>query len=532
MMSRLGQENAEPTCAEGFALGLLSPPGALIGSNGMRQGPDGRLYIAQAFGNQISAVNLATSDVSVISPADGAIIAPDDLGFDSHGNLFASEVMSARVSVIRPNGAIEVIASDTPVANGVTVHDDRIFLSEFNPEGRILELYADGRTPRVIAKNLMMPNALCLGPDNCLYFPLVPLGEIWRVPVEGGTAERVAGDFTIPTAVKFAPDGKLMIVDANDGTITALDIKNGARSIAGRSAYGIDNLAYDSDGQLYVSHFTDGEISAIGADGSSKPIVSGGMVGPFGMGALADGGVIIADGMSLSIIDASGVKTRPSMLLQHGFPGYVRSVAIAPDGAMLCANSAGGLMRYRFGEEANALAEGLDRAMGLACSDDGEALLCESGAGKVLGISAQGEVRTIADNLSEPTGICLGGNGKIFVSDSGRGEVVGIENGNSSRLLSGLSEPQGLACAGENLYILDKGTRRLHRYNLDSGAHDIIAEQLPVGPQPGRTLNTLPGIDGLMPGPLSNFADLAILADGRICIGCDGDGSVRTLSAA
>ncbi|MFD2580153.1 SMP-30/gluconolactonase/LRE family protein [Novosphingobium colocasiae] len=104
----------------------------------MRMGPDGLLYVAQAFGSQISSVDPATGAARVVSAADGAIIAPDDLAFDSHGNLYATEVMSARVSVIRPNGAIDVIAGDVPVANGITVHADRIFMSEFRPEGRDL----------------------------------------------------------------------------------------------------------------------------------------------------------------------------------------------------------------------------------------------------------------------------------------------------------------------------------------------------------------------------------------------------------
>jgi sugar lactone lactonase YvrE len=160
MTDRLGQSVPAPTCTNGWALESRVAPAALVGANGMRWGPDGRLYVAQAFGGQVSAVDVASGAAEVICPANGAIIAPDDLAFDSYGNMFATEVMSARVSARRPNGAIDVIAADVPVANGISVHGDRIFMSEFNPEGRILELFADGATPRVIASGVMMPNAL------------------------------------------------------------------------------------------------------------------------------------------------------------------------------------------------------------------------------------------------------------------------------------------------------------------------------------------------------------------------------------
>ncbi|MEZ5481561.1 MAG: hypothetical protein R3E73_05105 [Porticoccaceae bacterium] len=165
-LGRFGELLNGPHIAEGWQLKTLVQPSRLVGANGMRFGPDGRLYVAQAFGGQISAYNLDTSETQIVSGADGQIIAPDDLAFDSKGNLFATEVMSARVSARRANGDVQVIADNVPVANGIVVHNDRIFMSEFNPEGRILELFADGSAPRIIANNLMMPNALSMGPGQ------------------------------------------------------------------------------------------------------------------------------------------------------------------------------------------------------------------------------------------------------------------------------------------------------------------------------------------------------------------------------
>jgi sugar lactone lactonase YvrE len=528
-LDRFGYDATVPHSNGGLALEVLSGPAALIGANGMRAGPDQRLYVAQAFGNQISAIDLQTGIVGIVSPADGMIVAPDDLAFDSHGELFATEVMSARVTAIAPNGKTRLIASDVPVANGITVHSDRIYMSEFRPDGRILELSAAGTAPRVVAEGLMMPNALNLGPDGCLYFPLVPLGEIWRVAPDGGVPERVAGGFDIPTAVKFAPDGALVIVESGSGTVTRLDIRTGQTVQLARTAFGIDNLEFTADGRLFISHFTNGAITEIQDNGATRVVVQGGMSGPFGLAAGKNGELIVADGMSLAIIDPSGNLERPSMLLQHGFPGYVRGIAATASG-LVCTNSAGAVLTYTPGEEAIVIAADLDRVMAVAVAANGDIVVCEAGAGRVLSIDGGGNVTVLARGLSDPTGLCINREGTIFVSEAGAGRVTAISNGEAATVVDGLSQPHGLACDGRQLFILDRDARTLLRHVLDRNETIVLATGLPTGPGTGRKINSLPGIANLMPGPLLPFADLAVLPDGRLCISCDGDGSIRTLA--
>ena len=42
-----------PSAAEGCTLERLTPPSRLFGANGLRTGPDGRIYVAQVSGSQI-----------------------------------------------------------------------------------------------------------------------------------------------------------------------------------------------------------------------------------------------------------------------------------------------------------------------------------------------------------------------------------------------------------------------------------------------------------------------------------------------
>jgi sugar lactone lactonase YvrE len=524
LTDRLGQSAPAAACDDGWALQTRVAPAALMGANGMRWGPEGRLYVAQAFGGQISAVDVESGVAEVICPANGAIIAPDDLAFDSHGNMFVTEVMSARVSAYRPNGTVDVIAADVPVANGISVHGDRIFMSEFNPEGRILELFADGATPRVIASGVMMPNALCLGPDDHLYFPLVPLNEVWRVPVAGGTAERVAGGFNIPTAVKFDAAGRLFVVEAGTGAIIHFDIASGKKTEFARVAFGIDNFAFAPDGRMFVSHFTDGGVVEISPDGKTRQAVRGGMVGPFGIAAGPDGILVAADGMSLALVNTDGSINRPAILLQHGFPGYVRGVAVADDGTKITSNSAGMVARYRFGEEAVPILDGLDLAMGVALAENGDVVVCEAGGGRVIRIDAGGDTQILASGLSAPTGVYCNADGSVVVSEAGAGRVVHIKDGHVATMLDGLVEPHGVTASGGAAFALDRGTGSLHR--VIGSTSQIVASNLPVGASSGMKINTLPGIDLVMPGPLVPFSDITTLGDGSIAMGGDADGSV------
>ena len=75
-------------------------------------------------------------------------------------------------------------------------------MDECRPGGRLWELYADGRAPRMLADNLPLPNALRLGPDGNIYFPVLGENAIWRIPVAGGRPNRS------PRTLDFPPRSK------------------------------------------------------------------------------------------------------------------------------------------------------------------------------------------------------------------------------------------------------------------------------------------------------------------------------------
>ena len=170
----------------------LTPPSRLFGANGLRTGPDGRIYIAQVTGSQISALDVGSGQLETISPKGGDIIAPDDVAFGPRGDLYATEVMDGRVSVRGTDGHTRVLRGDVPSANGITVHQGRLFIGECREGGRLLELDLNGGAPRVLLDNVPSPNAMEVGPDGLLYFPVMGANEIWRIDLDGGAPETVA----------------------------------------------------------------------------------------------------------------------------------------------------------------------------------------------------------------------------------------------------------------------------------------------------------------------------------------------------
>ncbi|PRC45479.1 gluconolaconase, partial [Mycobacterium sp. ITM-2017-0098] len=68
----------DPSAAQGWRLDRVTQPSRLFGANGLRTGPDGRIYVAQVTGSQISALDLSTGVVETVSAKGGDIIAPDD----------------------------------------------------------------------------------------------------------------------------------------------------------------------------------------------------------------------------------------------------------------------------------------------------------------------------------------------------------------------------------------------------------------------------------------------------------------------
>jgi sugar lactone lactonase YvrE len=517
-----------PSVADGWQLERLTAPSRLFGANGLRTGPDGRIYVAQVTGSQISALDLGTGQLETVSAKGGDIVAPDDVAFDSRGNLYATEVMDGRVSVRDMGGRTRVLRDDLPCANGITVHRDRLFINECRDGGRLMELDLNGGAPRILLENLPSPNAMEVGPDGLLYFPLMTANEIWRVDPEGGEPQRVAGDLGVPDAVKFDSDGFIVSTQVASGQVLRIDPRSGEQALLAQLNPGLDNLALVGE-RLFASNFT-GEITEILSGGETRTILPGGLNWPLDLAVGEDGNLYVADGTYFYVVAPDGSLQTVGMLFSPGYPGFLRGLAPARAGTFVVATSGGQIARYRPGDsETDYLADGFDQLYGVAVGPADTIVFAELGTGRVHAMRSGG-VEVLASGLQDPVGIAFDTNGSPLVAESGAGRVVRLA-GSTETVVDGLQRPQGILVTEGQLYVVDAGAKEVVVVDMSSGDRRTIASGLPVGPPPGVEPKPLKGMPPFS-GPQGPFAGITIGPDGTLYVSADGDGSVLALRRA
>ncbi len=514
--------------AEGWRLERVTAPSRLFGANGVRTGPDGRIYIAQVTGSQISVLDHRTGELVTASPKGGDIVAPDDVAFDASGNLYATEVMDGRVSVLDTAGRTRVLRDDVPSANGITFHRGRLFIGECREGGRLLEFDLAGGPPRVLLENVPSPNAMEVGPDGLLYFPVMGANEIWRVDPDGGEPQRVAGDLGVPDSVKFDAHGYIVSTQVASGQVLRIDPRSGEQRVLAQLSPGLDNCTFVGD-RLLVSNFT-GEITEISPDGTTQTVLPGGLNWPLDLAVGHDGRLYVADGTYFYVALPDGSLQTVGMLFSPGYPGFLRGVASSGPGEFVVTTSGGQVTRYRPAvSESEVLADGFDQLYGVAIGPNrpNEVVFAELGTGRVLSVRSGG-IEVLAAGLQDPVGVAIDAEGACLVAESGAGRVVRLNESRMDTVVAGLQRPQGISVRDGVLYIVDAGARELVAVDLNTDVRYTIASGLPVGPPPGVVPKPLKGMPPFS-GPQGPFAGIATAADGTLYISADGDGSVLAL---
>ena len=524
-----------PTAADGWRVERVAGPSRLFGANGLRTGPDGRVYVAQVTGSQISALDLSTGQLDTVSAKGGDIIAPDDVAFDPSGNLYATEVMDGRVSVLDTAGRTRVLRDDVPSANGITFHAGRLFIGECREGGRLLEMDLNGGAPRVLLENVPSPNAMEVGPDGLLYFPVMGANEIWRIDPDSadarsktgaGEPQRVAGDLGVPDSVKFDSEGFIVSTQVASGQVLRIDPRSGEQTVLAQLTPGLDNCTFVGD-RLFVSNFT-GEITEILPGGDTRTVLPGGLNWPLDLAVGDDGNLYVADGTYFYVVRPDKTLQTVGMLFSPGYPGFLRGLATAGAGEFVVTTSGGQVARYRpAANETDYLATDFDQLYGVAIGPGEAIVFAELGTGRVHSLRS-GNVDTLASGLLDPVGVAFDPDGTPLVAESGAGRVVRLSGSAVETVVDELQRPQGILVTDGQLYIVDAGAKELVHVDLSTGARHTIASGLPVGPPPGVVPKPLKGMPPFS-GPQGPFAGITVGHDGTLFVSADGDGSVLAL---
>ena len=496
-------------------LDTIVEPARLGGANGIVWSPDGQLMVTQVFGSQVTAIDVDSGRHLPFAALGEGIVAPDDGAFGADGTFFATEPMNSTVSARRSDGSYRTLRDDLPAVNGMTVSHDgrRLFVDEFRPGGRLLELDPGGEgAPKVLADDLAMPNALAMGPDGALWFPQVLAGEVWRYDLDSRALERRFGDLSTPTAVKFDDAGHLLTSEAGTGHLTRIDLARGDRVTLAAVNPGIDNFAIADDGRLFVSHFTDGRVAEV-TGGTERVLSPSGLIGPFGLDRLPDGSLLTADALAVNRIAPDGEVTTILSLLAD-LPAMAIGVA-SHDGDPLVLLGRGQVLRRHHDGRLESVAGHLDDATSITTAPGEGALVVERGGGRLLLLDGEGGVDVVVSGLDRPVAVTTAPDRTLWVSRAGG--VTAIRNGEQVATIEGLADPHGIALIADTVVVADPSRRALVGIDLATQQERDLVTNLPLGP----------AVAGA-PTPHS-FSPLLSDGDG-VLVGCDGDGSVRRLT--
>ncbi|MGW6456254.1 hypothetical protein ACWF94_10065 [Streptomyces sp. NPDC055078] len=521
-----------PSVTAGWTLETLREPSRLFGSNGIRVHSDGRLWIAELVGDQISAWDPESGELSIASPMGSLLSGPDDVAFDSAGTVYTAETMNGRVSGRRANGEYFVLMDDCPCANGICVdpRTDKLYVDEMREGGRILEVDTSRpNTYRVIAEGLDWLNALEMGDDGRLYVPQVLDGRVVSVDPDTGDVEVAADGFVFPTAAKFDAAGRLVVGDAGTGRITAVDPATGERTVLAEPGQALDSFAFDGAGNLYASNFIDTRVVryAAGTGEIDQVVSESALMGPYQVAAHDGGGYLVADSNSICHVSPTGEISRLSRLFFD--QPFVAIGAQQADGNLIALTQAGDVFRREreggdwqklLGSSGDATTQYLsveaDGATAIALRDG--AVLAGLVDGSVVALGPDGEVTARWETGLGPLVAVAGHGDTVAACEEKSGTVVLVGDG-TRRVLDGFEAPAAVAVTGEALFVAQRrgGGGRIVHIDLVTLHREVIAEGLPLG---------LPA-DGVSYG---RRPSLLIDADGSLVVGCDGDGTIRRLA--
>lgn len=508
--------------ADAYTVDTLVKGSAMKGVHGLAFDRQGALHAISITGMSIYKVDVDTGAVTtVIGPPLGV---GDDLAFGPDGSL----AWTARDKVYLRNSAgdVRTVADKLDGLNSINFGPDgRLFFTRIFRADALLEGYADGRPPRVIAEKLGGLNGFEVTAAGKIIGPRFMGDAILSVDVDTGATAVIADGLPTPAAVNLLSNGDIIALGYRSGIVMRIDAKTGAkRTLATLAGAPIDNLAIDRQDRIYISHSSFNGITRLDPDtGAATRVVWGELSAPGGLAAMTEQGrevVLAADAWGHRTVDpgTGAVQVLPVA------PTVFGSVAIAADEArIITANTTPGgmvqIVERATGKALNTLF-GFGAPYGVLAMPDNGLLVADFTADALIAVGA-GEKpprTTVASGLGGVVGLARGAANMVYVTGHSDGTVSRVDLGTGARTVvaSGLSAPEGLAVLPDGkLAVAEVGKARLVIVDPASGAMEVAADNLPVGYDLG----------GAGPAP-ALLTGVAATSDGAIFVTGDANNSL------
>lgn len=255
--------------------------------------------------------------------------------------------------------------------------------------------------------------------------------------------------------------------------------------------------------------------AAPAAPAASTPVVPGGLAVVRSAGR--DVVLVAARGCVMTVDAASGAA---EPLPTHGDSIAPTAVHATSQGVAFASSLSGSVRAIDAAGVVTFNVSGLTVPLGVRLMPGGSALVAEFGAGRIVrvGPTAESRPRLVAEGLDGPAGIVVVDATRGYVTEYRAGRVTEfrLDRFENRVVAKGLQRPEGLALLADGrIAVAETGLRRLVAVDPAKGRLEVMADNLPVGLDPGT------GADD----PYS-LTDVAAGPDGTLYVSSDMDGTV------
>ncbi len=479
---------AAPATA-GYDVEILIPSPQLKGVIGLAVDKEGLLYVATTAEKSIHVLDPRTGESRpFVGGPEGQA---EDLDFAPDGSLAWTSPDDSTVRAIKPDGQIEVLATELAGGNGIAFSSDgRLFVTQVDAGDTVYEVdYNGSNEPRLLVQGIGGLNGIEVGPDNWIYGPLQFKGEVARLNLETLDIETIADGFPMPTAVNLDSNGNIFVVDWLTGDLTKLNSPDYDSEIITSFGQPIDNLAIDRNDTVYVSTPAENAIYAVDPESGSSRRVTGGYLSIPGDVALINSEgkqkLIVASLFGQNVVDLETLEIEKVGLTKE----IIASTSVAAnDSFYALSNITTGqvqIVDLATGEPVHIVGE-LAAPYDMEFLADGRLIVAEFLKDRIvtLGLGDKKIQETLADDLGGPMGLALSNNNSVYVSEANRGRVTEIRltDGQRNVLAEQLDQPEGIAVMRDGrLAVAEVGEKRLIAIDPASGEIEVLVDNLPIG---------------------------------------------------
>ncbi|MDM0017517.1 Vgb family protein [Variovorax saccharolyticus] len=472
-------------------------PSSFAGVHGLAIDRQGRLLAGSVVGNTLWEVDRQSGAARVL--VKGPEGQADDIAVGPKGELAWTNYLMGALRMRDSDAApMRVVAKDLPGLNSLDfdrrngkLYASQVFLGdalwEIDPAGQ--------KPPRLIKKDMGGFNGFEVGPDGMLYGPLWFKGQVVKIAPSDGAMTVIADGFQIPAAANLDGKGNLWVVDARSGELVRVELASGRKTVAKRLKPSLDNLAIAPEGTIYVSNMADNSIEAFNpATGELRLLTSGKLAVPAGL-KIDGNDLFVADIFGFRQVDASSGAVRDIFRMQRDPElEYPFAVGLSATHFALASWFTGTVQLVdRKTLKTTGVIHGLKAPVDAIPMADGSVIVAEIATGSVTRASGPKfeDRQLLASGLAGPVQMIVGKDGALYVTEAA-GKLTRIPLDASAPLRAvaeGLAMPEGVAQTPWGSFIVaETAARRLVEIDPASGSRRTVAENLPIGLEPGPGL--------------------------------------------